>query len=74
MYLITEGTAVIDYVNYYKYRMYNIRPLIKDPIGLFSYKWLVSKFDMDVLVLIKHPAAFVSSLKKNGHSPSHLIW
>jgi len=39
------------------------RALIKDPIAFFSAEWLVDTFDMDALVLIRHPAAFCSSLK-----------
>lgn len=46
------------------YRAANIRPLLKDPIAVFSAEWLANRFDMDVVVLIRHPAAFVSSLKR----------
>ena len=48
-------------------------PLVKDPIALFSAPWLAGTFDMDVLVLIRHPAAFVSSLVRKGwdHPFSH---
>ncbi len=45
------------------YRLMKLRPLLKDPIAIFSVEWLVKKFNMDVVVLIRHPAAFVSSLK-----------
>lgn len=41
-----------------------IRPLVKDPIAFFSAQWLAATFDMDVVVLIRHPAAFASSLKR----------
>lgn len=41
----------------------NYKPIIKDPIALFSTEWLAKQFDMDVLVMIRHPAAFCSSLK-----------
>jgi hypothetical protein len=37
--------------------------LLKDPIALFSSEWLADTFDLDVVVLIRHPAAFVASLK-----------
>jgi len=37
---------------------------MKDPIALLSAEWLAATFDMDVMVLIRHPAAFVSSLLK----------
>jgi hypothetical protein len=40
------------------------RPLLKDPIALFSAEWLADAFGMDVVVLIRHPAAFASSLKR----------
>ncbi|MBN1267865.1 MAG: sulfotransferase [Anaerolineales bacterium] len=42
----------------------NYRAILKDPIALFSTKWLVSQFDAQALILIRHPAAFVSSLKR----------
>lgn len=38
-------------------------PIIKDPIAVFSAEWLSQTFDMNVLVMIRHPAAFCSSLK-----------
>jgi len=49
------------------------RPLIKDPLALMSTEWLTQKFDCDVVALIRHPAAFVASLKvKNWtHSFDH---
>lgn len=40
------------------------RPLMKDPIAVFSVLWLFRRFNMDVLVMIRHPAAFVASIKK----------
>lgn len=39
-------------------------PLIKDPIALLSAEWLATTFAVRVLVMIRHPAAFVSSLKR----------
>lgn len=39
------------------------RPLMKDPIAVFSAAWLAETFQMDVLCLVRHPAAFVASLK-----------
>ncbi len=40
------------------------RPLLKDPIAIFSAEWLHGQFDTSNLILIRHPAAFVSSLKR----------
>lgn len=39
------------------------RTLIKDPIALFSAGWIYKKIDCDVIVCIRHPAAFIASLK-----------
>jgi hypothetical protein len=47
-------------------RLRGARPLLKDPIALFSAEWLADTFGMDVVVLIRHPAAFASSLKRLG--------
>jgi len=41
-------------------------PLMKDPIAFFSTPWLAKEFDMNVVALIRHPAAFVYSLKRKG--------
>lgn len=47
------------------YRLRGIsRPLLKDPLALFSAEWLSSRFGMRVVVMIRHPAAFVGSIKR----------
>lgn len=46
------------------------RPLLKDPIAVFSSEWLAERFAMAVVVMIRHPAAFAGSLKeKNWRFP-----
>ncbi|MGQ3685786.1 MAG: sulfotransferase [Candidatus Loosdrechtia sp.] len=47
-----------------RYRHAGSIPLLKDPIAFFSAEWLQKKFAMNIIVLIRHPAAFVSSIKK----------
>lgn len=42
------------------------RMVLKDPIALFSTKWLVEKMGMRPLFLVRHPAAFAYSLKRKG--------
>lgn len=42
------------------------RPLMKDPLALLSSEWLAERFRMDVVLMIRHPAAFVSSAKRLG--------
>ncbi len=46
------------------YRVQRRRTLLKDPMALFSAEWLARRFGMDVVVMIRHPAAFVGSIKK----------
>ena len=53
-----------DAWNYRRWRRANARPLMKDPMALFSSEWLANSFDMQVIVLVRHPAAFASSLKR----------
>lgn len=40
------------------------RTLIKDPIAIFSAEWLANQFNMKVIVMIRHPLSFASSLKR----------
>jgi len=53
-----------EYNTFSDYRRRGVRPLLKDPIAVFSAEWLASRFDMSVVVMIRHPAAFVSSIKQ----------
>src|SRR5579872_1498633 len=50
-------------------------PLMKDPLALFSAEWLAQTFAMDVIVLIRHPAAFASSIKRLNwkHDFTHFL-
>lgn len=43
------------------YRFHKV--LVKDPLAVFSAETLACLFDMDVIVVIRHPAAVVSSYK-----------
>jgi len=45
-------------------RKKNLRPLLKDPIAIFSADWIYKNFHSQNVVLIRHPAAFVGSLKR----------
>ncbi|MBD3314438.1 MAG: hypothetical protein GF344_01515 [Chitinivibrionales bacterium] len=43
------------------------RYLYKDPIALFSIEWLINNIpDLKVVISIRHPAAFVNSIKSLG--------
>lgn len=47
------------------------RTILKDPLALFSADWLARRFDARVVVVIRHPAAFVASLRAAGWARVH---
>ena len=53
-------------IRYYFPKILGIRPLIKDPIAIFSTEWLATEFAMDIVVIIRHPAAYVWSILKDS--------
>ena len=42
----------------------NARALLKDPFAVFSVPWFMERFYCQVVITVRHPAAFVSSLKR----------
>ena len=40
------------------------RPLLKDPFAVFSTPWFEEKLNCKVVITVRHPAAFASSLKR----------
>lgn len=42
----------------------NRRVLLKDPFAVFSAPWFAERLGCDVVIVLRHPAAFVSSLKR----------
>jgi hypothetical protein len=40
------------------------RPLLKDPFAVFSIPWFIQRLGCQVVVTVRHPAAFASSLKR----------
>jgi hypothetical protein len=60
------GRTAVGAFDFTKNRIRRARPLLKDPIAVFSSEWLASRFGAQVVVLIRHPAAFASSLLRLG--------
>ena len=58
--------AAQDFASFAISRARRARPLLKDPIAVFSSEWLASRFDAQVIALIRHPAAFASSVTRLG--------
>jgi len=67
--------VVVDGGHFLKYRLLRCRPLLKDPLALFATEWLASEYDMDVVLLVRHPAAFAASVRHQGytHPFSHFL-
>lgn len=71
-----QGRVLIrDGGRFLRYRMRHARPLVKDPMALFSAEWIAGTFDAQVVVVVRHPAAFASSIKLDGwtHPFSHFL-
>ncbi len=69
------GRMVRDAGRFAVWRARRARPLLKDPIAILAVPWLAAEFDTQPVVLIRHPAAFASSLKRMGwtHDFSHFL-
>ncbi|WKK67354.1 sulfotransferase domain-containing protein [Lutimonas zeaxanthinifaciens] len=45
---------------------FNDRFIIKDPLALFSVNWINENYDTATIVISRHPAAYVASIKRLG--------
>jgi hypothetical protein len=55
---------VSEYRSSRDFRRRGVRPLLKDPIAVLSSEWLADRFGAEIVLLIRHPAAFASSIKR----------
>ena len=62
--------AVEQWWNWRRARIGETRPLMKDPISVFSSEWIANTFDAQVVVTVRHPAAFVHSILRAGWTPN----
>jgi hypothetical protein len=53
-----------DWSSFLRGRMGGHRPLLKDPFAVFSLPWFIEQLGCQVVVTVRHPAAFASSLKR----------
>lgn len=61
-----------DFLRFIKdiFERINKRPLIKDPLAIMSADWIYKKFNARMIIILRHPAAFVASVKvKEWHHP-----
>ena len=53
-----------DLAVFAKGRLLKQRPLLKDPFAVFSAPWFAQKMNCQVVITIRHPGGFASSLKR----------
>ena len=53
-----------DFLIFYNGSLRGQRALIKDPFAVFSTPWFARKLNCKVVITVRHPAAFASSLKR----------
>lgn len=53
-----------DYRTFLLGKVRHQRPLLKDPFAVFSIPWFIERLKCQVVVTVRHPAAFASSLKR----------
>ncbi|WP_319562192.1 sulfotransferase domain-containing protein [Marispirochaeta sp.] len=51
-----------DFVSNYIKKLRKRRPMIDDPFAVFSAEWFYNTYNMDIVIVIRHPASFVASL------------
>ncbi|WP_158090412.1 sulfotransferase [Mycobacterium sp. IEC1808] len=57
------GRSLLAFANLSTHRIRKDTAVMKDPHAVFSAPWLARQFGMNVVVMIRHPAALCSSLK-----------
>lgn len=55
-----------DFRIFFNGNMHGQRALIKDPFAVFSAPWFSQKLNCRVVITVRHPGGFVSSLKRLG--------
>jgi len=53
-----------DFMVFYNALMRGQRALLKDPFAVFSIPWFANQLNCKVVVTVRHPAAFTSSLQR----------
>ena len=57
-----------DFMIFYNALERGQRALLKDPFAVFSVPWFAKRLNCRVLITVRHPAAFASSLQRLGWS------
>ena len=55
-----------DFMIFYNALEHGQRALLKDPFAVFSVPWFAKKLNCQIVITVRHPAAFASSLQRLG--------
>jgi hypothetical protein len=66
--------AARDYSLSVLYRRGDRRPLIRDPFATFMTPWLHERFGAQIVLMVRHPLGFISSLKTHGFQFDFSHW
>lgn len=64
--LNSAGKLVRDLISFLSNRLSERRILLKDPFAVVSVPWFLSQLDAKVVIMVRHPLSFVSSLHRLG--------
>lgn len=62
-----------DFYTFTVGRLQKRRPLLKDPFAVFAIEWFAKRLNCRVVITVRHPAAFASSLKRAELTRTHSI-
>lgn len=60
------GRMLRDFGGFTRGRLRQARPLLKDPFAVFAAPWFAAQLGCRVVITVRHPLPFVSSLKRLG--------
>lgn len=58
------GRMLRDWSIFARGRLFNRQPLLKDTFAVFSTPWFAERLNCQVVITVRHPVAFASSLKR----------
>lgn len=69
------GRLIRDYLRHKKNQLFCKHLIIKDPIAILSTEWVQKTYGTKVVVVVRHPAAFVGSLTMGDgrHDFNHFL-
>ena len=62
----SAGKLVRDQISFLSNRISNRRTLLKDPFAVLSVPWFLKHLNAKVVVMVRHPLSFISSLQRLG--------